>query len=80
LVQQKNEVEKYRQLVATDAEIVLLRTKIKENASFKLENGIITSTDYITELNAENQSMLNQKLHEIQWLQARYNYQLILGK
>ena len=80
LVQQKNEVEKYRQLVATDTEIVLLRTKIKENASFKLENGIITSTDYITELNAENQSMLNQKLHEIQWLQARYNYQLILGK
>ncbi|MBK8493734.1 MAG: TolC family protein [Chitinophagaceae bacterium] len=80
LVQQKTEVEKYRQLVATDAEIVLLRTKIKENASFKLENGIITSTDYITELNAENQSMLNQKLHEIQWLQAQYNYQLILGK
>ncbi|MBK7122718.1 MAG: TolC family protein [Chitinophagaceae bacterium] len=80
LVQQKNEVEKYRQLVATDAEIVLLRTKIKKNASFKLENGIITSTDYIIELNAENQSMLNQKLHEIQWLQAQYNYQLILGK
>ncbi|MGB5006680.1 MAG: TolC family protein [Ferruginibacter sp.] len=79
LVQQKNEVEKYRQLVVTDAEIVLLRTRIKENASFKLENGIITSTDYITELNAENQSMLNQKLHEIQWLQAQYNYQLILG-
>jgi len=57
-----------------------LRKKIKKNASFKLENGIITSTDYIIELNAENQSMLNQKLHEIQWLQAQYNYQLILGK
>ena len=79
LVQQKNEVEKYQQLVSTDAEIVRLRTKIKENASFKLENGIITSTDYITELNAENQSLLNQKLHEIQWLQAQYNYKLILG-
>jgi outer membrane protein TolC len=80
LAQQKNEVEKYRQLVATDAEIVSLRTKVKENASFKLANGIITSTDYVTELNAENQAMLNQKLHEIQWLQAQYNYQLITGK
>ncbi len=80
LAQQKNEVEKYRQLVASDEEIVTLRTKIKENASFKLQNGIITSTGYITELNAENQAMLNQKLHEIQWLQAQYNYQLILGK
>lgn len=80
LVQQKNEVEKYKNLVATDGEIVSLRVKIKENAAFKLANGIITSTDYITELNAENQAMLTQKLHEIQWLQAQYNYLLILGK
>lgn len=80
LSQQKNEVEKYRDLVATDADIVSLRSRIKENASFKLANGIITSSDYVTELNAENQAMLNQKLHEIQWLQAQYNYQLILGK
>lgn len=79
LVQQKNEVEKYQQLLATDADIVILRNKIRGNASFKLANGIITSTDYITELNAENQAMLNQKLHEIQWLQAQYNYQLITG-
>lgn len=79
-IQQKNEVEKYRQLVATDAEIVALRTKIKENASFKLANGIITSSDYVTELNAESQAMLSQKLHEIQWLQAQYNYQLLTGK
>lgn len=80
LSQQKNEVEKYKELVATDADIVSLRSRIKENASFKLANGIITSSDYVTELNAENQAMLNQKLHEIQWLQAQYNYQLILGK
>jgi outer membrane protein TolC len=79
-VQQKNEIEKYRQLVATDTEIVALRTKIKENASVRLANGVITSSDYITELNAENQAMLNQQLHEIQALQAQYNYKLILGK
>jgi hypothetical protein len=80
LIQQKNEVDKYKQLVATDADIVALRTRIKENASFRLTNGIITSSDYITELNAENQAMLTQKLHEVQWLQSQYNYKLILGK
>ena len=80
IAQQKNEVEKYRQLIATDAEIVALRTKIRENAFFKLANGIITSSDYITELNAENQAMLSQKLHEVQGLQAQYNYKLILGQ
>ena len=79
-VQQKNELEKYGQLIGSDAEIVGLRTKIKENASVRLANGIITSSDYITELNAENQAMLAQKLHEVQWLQAQYNYKLIIGK
>lgn len=80
LSQQKNEIEKYKALVNSDEAIVQLRKKIKDNASFKLANGIITSTDYITEMNAENQAMLNQRLHEIQWLQAQYKYQLILGK
>lgn len=80
VAQQKNEVEKYQKLVSTDAEIVQLRTKIKENASVRLANGIITSSDYITELNAESQAMLTRKLHEIQWLQSQYNYKLILGK
>lgn len=80
LVQQKSEVDKYRELVSTDTEIVSLRTRIKENASVRLANGIITSSDYITELNAENQAMLTQKLHEIQLLQSQYNYKLILGK
>lgn len=80
VVQQKSEVDKYQELVSTDTEIVSLRKKIKENASVRLANGIITSSDYITELNAENQAMLTQKLHEIQLLQSQYNYKLILGK
>jgi outer membrane protein TolC len=80
LVQQKNEIDKYQQLTATDAEIVALRRKIKENASFKLANGIITSSDYITELNAESQALLGRQLHEIQLIQAQYNYKLIIGK
>lgn len=80
LIQQKNEVEKYKQLVETDKDIVELRIKIKKTAAFKLENGIITSGDYITELNAENQAMLNQQLHEVQWLQAQYHYKLTTGK
>ncbi len=79
LAQQKNEIEKYKLLVESDKEIVELRKRIKENTSYKLDNGIITSSEYITELNAENQSKFNQRLHEIQWLQAQYNYKLILG-
>ena len=80
LVRQKNEIEKYQQLVLTDSAIITLRTSIKENAFVKLSNGIITTNDYIRELNAENQAMINQKLHEVALLQAQYNYKIIMGE
>lgn len=80
LVRQKNEIERYRQLVLTDSEIIALRKSIKENAFIKMSNGIITTSDYIRELNLENQAMLGQKLHEVGLLQAYYNYKLIMGE
>lgn len=80
LVRQKSEIEKYDQLVLSDSAIIVLRTRIKENAFIKLSNGIITTDDYIRELNAENQARLNQKLHEVSLLQAKYNYKIITGE
>ncbi len=80
LVRQRNEIEKYQQLADTDSAIIALRSSIKENAFVKLANGIITTNDYIRELNAENQAMLNQKLHEVALLQAQYNYKIIMGQ
>jgi outer membrane protein TolC len=80
LVRQRNEIEKYQQLADTDSAIIALRSSIKENAFVKLTNGIITTNDYIRELNAENQAMLNQKLHEVALMQAQYNYKIIMGQ
>lgn len=80
LVRQRNEIEKYHLLMGTDSAIIELRTSIKENAFVKLSNGIITTDDYIRELNAENQAMLNQKSHEVALLQAQYNYKIIMGQ
>ncbi|MBC7887391.1 MAG: TolC family protein [Ferruginibacter sp.] len=79
LTRQKNEIDKYQRLVITDSAIITLRKRIKENAFVKLSNGIITTTDYIAELNAENQALLNQKLHEVALLQAQYNYKVLMG-
>ena len=79
IIRQKNEIEKFQQLMATDSAILILRASIKENALVKLTNGIITSDDYIRELNAESQARLNQKLHQVSMLQAQYNYKIILG-
>ncbi|MEO5890500.1 MAG: TolC family protein [Ferruginibacter sp.] len=79
-VRQKNEIEKYQQLITSDSSIIGLRTRIKENALVKLSNGIITTDDYIREVNAENQARLNQKLHEVSLLQSQYNYKIIMGR
>ena len=40
----------------------------------RLENGVITSTDYITELNAEMQARIQLDMHRIQLEQARIDY------
>lgn len=79
LTQQTNEIEKYKLLIEKDLAIVALRADIKNVAAAKLANGMITSNDFITELNAENQAQLNLKLHEIQLLQATINYNLYTG-
>ncbi|MDB5277107.1 MAG: TolC family protein [Ferruginibacter sp.] len=80
LVRQKGEIDKYNQLVQSDSAIINLRTSIRENAALQLSNGIITSNDFIREQNAESQTMLNQKLHEVSLLQAQYNYKIITGE
>jgi len=65
---------KYEESVKRDKEIVKLREKITGNAASRLENGVITSADYITELNAEIQAKLKLETDKIQLIQARINY------
>ena len=67
-------------LLRTDDEIIALRRQIKEAAKAQLDNGVINANDYIREVNAENQALLQKKIHELQLLQAQRNYQIITGK
>ncbi len=79
MIKEVAEIEKLNKLIAKDKEAIALRTKIKENASTRLDLGVITSTEYMTELYAESQSKLNIKIHEIQLLQAQANLLTIQG-
>lgn len=74
LTQQNTEIEKIRKLLETDHEIVALRTSIRKSAEVKLENGIISVTDLIREINTEDQAKQTAAQHRIQYLQAIYNY------
>ena len=68
LTQQNIEVDKYRQLLVTDNDIINSYTKVKEASLFKLENGTIDVNDYIRDVNQENKAIQNKLLHEIQLL------------
>ena len=80
LRQQQSEIDKLQQLVQSDNQIIELRVKIKEAARAQLENGVITSNDYIREVNAEDAARQTLIGHQLQLLQAQINYLNTLGK
>jgi len=79
-IQQQAEIRKWASLLKTDEEIILLKTEIKEAAKAQLDNGVITASDYVREVNAEDQARLNKVFHQLQWVQSIINYQTISGK
>lgn len=79
LKQQSGEIEKLKKLIEVDKQIVEIRTSVKQAAKAQLENGVITSNDFIRELNAEDQAKENLSTHTIQLLLAQQNYNLTKG-
>lgn len=79
LKQYQLEIDKLKLLVKTDEEIIVLRNKIKSAANAQLENNVITTADYIREVNSSDQANQNKIIHQLQLLQAQLNYQYTLG-
>ncbi|MBE9468012.1 MAG: TolC family protein [Bacteroidetes bacterium] len=79
LDKEKCEIEKFEKLIESDEKIIKLRTKILKRSASKLENGVITSTDYLVDLNAETQSKIDLKTHKIRLVQSKINYLTISG-
>lgn len=77
--QQQSELSKLGELIDTDDELVALRSSVKNTANIQLANGVITTNDFIKEVNAEDQARQSKLLHEIQLLVAQYNLQNTLG-
>ena len=72
-IQQKNDLDKIQNLIDKDDELITLRKSIKNASLAQLENGVITTNDYLREVNAEEQAVLNKISHEIQYLLTQYN-------
>jgi preprotein translocase subunit YajC len=74
LMQQNTEIQKMTDLLKAGDEIVRLRTSIKKAAEVKLENGVISVTDLIREINAEDMAKQTVAANRIRQLMAIYNY------
>ena len=79
LATQAAQVNTLKSVIEKDRTIIEKRHNITLTAASQLENGNITTTDYLTQLNAEMQALLNQKIHEIKLMNAISNYNTTKG-
>jgi outer membrane protein TolC len=66
-------------LIESDNELIALRKRITASALSQYENGTITATDYLNELNSERQALLNSEIHKINLSMAMIEYLNIGG-
>jgi len=76
----RREIERLESTIEGDADVVALRARISNEARSKLDNGVITATDYLVERNAEQRARLDAEAHRIQLAQARATLATILGE
>ena len=72
-IRNNEELEKLQKLIQKDEELIVLRQSIKKASLAQLENGVINTSDYLREVNAEEQARIQKTTHEIQFLLTQYN-------
>lgn len=75
-----NEIQKAKELMQRDDEIINLRQNIKKASESKYANGAYTINDLVKDINAESQSRQARIVHEVQYLMSLYQYRTIAGK
>ncbi len=79
LTQAWYEIQKAKDLMQRDDEIINLRHRVKIASESKYANGVYTVNDLVKDINAESQSRQAKILHEVQYLMSIYNYVVVSG-
>ena len=78
-IQQNENIERYRKLMADDEEIISLRSSIRKAAESKLSHGIIDVNDLVKEITNENAAKVQQRVHEVEMLKEIYDLRYTLN-
>lgn len=70
LEQYKQETEKLRKIMEQDVKLIALQENISKSSTSKLDNGTITVSDYIKDINAEILAKITFETHKIQLEEA----------
>lgn len=79
-IQNNSDLDKIQQLINKDNEIIELRESIKKASLAQLENGVITTNDYLREVNELDRAKNQKIIHEIQYLLTQYNLKAQLNQ
>jgi outer membrane protein TolC len=74
------EIASLKSLIEKDSELISLRKSITIAAESQYENGTITATDLLNEMNSERQAVINHEIHKISLAMAKIEYLNISGK
>jgi outer membrane protein TolC len=80
LESKSSEIASLKKLIETDSELITLRKRITASAESQYQNGTITATDYLNELNSERQAVITSEIHKINIAMARIEYLNISGR
>jgi outer membrane protein TolC len=79
LESKSSEINSLTAIIESDSELIALRKKITASSESQYQNGTITATDYLNELNSERQALINNEIHKINLSMARVEYRNISG-
>ncbi len=80
LDRERKRIMQLNQILESDRELIALQEQITKSSASKLENGTITTSDYLQDLNAEMTARVTFETHRVELEEAKIDYQNIQGK
>ena len=75
-----SEIKNLEARLETDSDLIEIRKRITQAAGSRFENGVITATEFMHELNAEKQAVINQEINRVRLALSKVEYLNISGK
>lgn len=80
LDRERKRIQQLNDILESDRELITLQEQITKSSASKHENGVLTTSDYIQDLNAEMTARITFETHKIELEAAKVRYQNIQGK